>query len=59
MDSLLVPAKTKPKAKAAAYPITEVLALNISLSLSETVSFDEAKAVKPNPRQAPCIMVSF
>lgn len=37
MDSLLVPAKTKPRARAAASPMTEVLALRMSLSRSETV----------------------
>lgn len=37
IDSLLVPAKTKPRARAAASPMTEVLALRMSLSRSETV----------------------
>ncbi len=59
MDSLFVPAKVRPNAKAEAYPITDVLLFNISLSLSPIVSFPDAKAVKPKPKHAPCITTSF
>ena len=37
IDSLLLPANIRPKDRAAAYPITEVLALNISFNLSATI----------------------
>ena len=37
IDSLLLPAKTRPRARAAAYPMTEVLALRISFNLSATI----------------------
>ena len=50
IDSLLLPANTNPRARAAASPMTDVLALKISLSLSATFSFEEAKAVRPSPR---------
>lgn len=59
MDSLLVPANVRPKAKADAYPMTEVLLLRISLSLYPIASLPEANEVKPRPRQAPCITTSF
>lgn len=59
IESLLVPAKTKPKARAEAYPMTDVLLFKISFSLYPIASLPEAKAVKPNPRQAPCMTTSF
>ncbi len=59
IESLFVPANTKPKASAEAYPITDVLLFRISLSLYPIVSLPEAKAVKPSPRQAPCMTTSF
>ena len=37
IDSLLLPAKIRPRARAAASPITEVLALKISFNLSATI----------------------
>lgn len=59
MISLFVPAKINPKAKADASPVTELLALRTSFNFYPTVSFPEAKAVNPSPRQAPCIITSF
>ena len=59
MASLFVPANVNPIANADASPIIEVLEFKISFSLYPMVSLAEAKAVKPNPRQAPCIMTSF
>jgi len=56
---LFVPANVKPKAKAEAYPITEVLLFKMSFNLYPIASLPEAKAVSPNPKQAPCITTSF
>ena len=56
IDSLFVPAKVRPIAKADASPMTDVLEFNISFNLSPTVSFPDAKEVSPKPRQAPCMM---
>lgn len=59
IDSLLVPAKVRPIAKADASPITDVLELRMSFNLYPTVSFPEANAVSPKPKHAPCIITSF
>lgn len=59
IDSLLVPANVRPIAKAEASPMTDVLEFKISFSLSPTVSFPVAKAVRPKPKQAPCMITSF
>lgn len=55
MASLFVPAKVRPRARAEAYPMTEVLLLSTSFNLSPMASLPEANAVRPRPRQAPCM----
>ena len=48
-----------PSAKAEASPMTEVLDLTMSFILSAAISCPEAKAVRPKPRQAPCMTTSL